>query len=100
MVVESVVVELVLVWHVLTTSISLSSKVTAPVSAMSEPSTDAPVWAVMDACANIIPLNADATPSDAEDPTCQMTLHSWAPFNNVTVAPAETVRLEPIWKTN
>lgn len=103
LVVEDVVVERVVVEaapHVSTTLMLLVTKVTAPVSAMREPSTFAPVLAVTEACARIMPLNVDPVPSDADDPTCQMTLHAWAPLIKDTLAAFWTVSVVPIWKTN
>src|SRR5690349_17244925 len=49
----------------------LLSSVTAAVRANSRPSTEAPLFAVIDASARMLPLNTELTPSVAELPTCQ-----------------------------
>src|SRR5438270_531721 len=56
----------------------LLSSVTAPLRASSRPITEAPVWAVMEVSAMIVPTNTELVPSVAELPTCQNTLHAWA----------------------
>jgi hypothetical protein len=79
---------------------ALLSRVTAPFSAISEPESDAPVLAVIDVCARMIPINAVFVPNVAELPTCQMTLHALAPLINITDDAEAVVSVVPIWKTN
>lgn len=62
--------------HVSTTLTTLVSKVTAALSSKREPETVVPWLAVMDCCASKMPLNELERPSVADEPTCQITLHS------------------------
>ncbi len=62
----------------------LLSSVTAAVRARSLPSTVAPVFAVIDARARIVPSKLVVVPSVAELPTCQKTLHAEAPLTSLT----------------
>jgi hypothetical protein len=56
----------------------------------------APVVAVIDAMAIIVPTKTELVPSVAELPTCQNTLHACAPLvNNITVELA-VIKVEPI----
>ena len=65
-------------------SIVLSSSVTAPLRARSRPSTEAPEFSPIDVRARIVPLKIVVVPSVAELPTCQKTLHGWAPLSSRT----------------
>jgi hypothetical protein len=55
---------------------TLVSRVTAPFRASSRPLTFAPVVAVMEVRARMLPLNVDPVPRVAELPTCQKTLQA------------------------
>jgi hypothetical protein len=68
------------------TATVLESRVTAPFLASRRPLTEALVLAVMDVSAATVPTRVDPTPSVAELPTCQKTLHALAP-------PVRTTRL-------
>src|SRR4029077_748452 len=61
------------------------SSVTAPLSATSLPSTDAPVVAVIDDEAIIVPSKTELVPSVAELPTCQNTFDAVAPLAKTTL---------------
>ena len=74
------------------------SSVTAPVRAKSLPSTVVPVVAAIDARARTFPLNVVVVPRVAELPTCQKTLHAWAPLIRLTLLPEAVIRVEAIWK--
>jgi hypothetical protein len=93
---ELVVEEDVVVAHADSARISLSSKVIAAVRANSPPSFVASVWAVIEARATIFPENTVPTPRVAELPTCQNTLHAWAPLVKDTAATVEVMSVEPI----
>jgi hypothetical protein len=77
---------------------ALSSRVTAPLRASTRPSTDAPVSSVADVRARIVPTKSLVVPIVAELPTCQKTLHAWAPFSSATVLPEAVVRVDPARK--
>ena len=74
------------------------SSVTAPLRARSRPSMTAPVVAVMDVSAMIVPLKFDPVPSVAELPICQNTLQACAPPEKTTLLPLAVVNVEPAWK--
>ncbi|MDQ0596259.1 hypothetical protein QF037_000604 [Streptomyces canus] len=60
----------------------------------------APVVALIDSLARMVPTNEVLVPSVAELPTCQNTLHGDAPLTKLTVLfSAAVVRVEPIWNT-
>ncbi len=60
----------------------------------------APVVAVIEVSARMVPTNEVSVPSVAELPTCQYTLHGEAPLTRLTVLlSAAVVRVEPIWNT-
>jgi len=61
------------------------SSVTAPLRANSRPWTVVPVRAEIDSRASTVPTNVVFVPRVAELPTCQKTLHAWAPLINATV---------------
>jgi hypothetical protein len=60
-------------------------KVTAPLRARARPWTVTLRFTVILVRARMLPTNVEPVPSVAELPTCQKTLHSWAPLINVTV---------------
>ena len=76
----------------------LVSRVTAPLRANSEPRMTAPVLAVIDVRARIDPMNLEATPSVAELPTCQNTLHAAAPLISSMLLSGEVMTVDPAWK--
>ena len=78
---------------------SLSSSVTAPLSARVRPLTVAPVFDVMLVSAMILPWNAVVVPMVAELPTCQKTLQSFPPLTTRTEELLAVVSVLPIWKT-
>ncbi len=75
------------------------SSVTAPLRASTRPSTVTPVVTVMLVSARIVPRNVEPVPSVAELPTCQKTLHDWAPLMRLIWLPEPVVSVEPAWKT-
>jgi hypothetical protein len=77
----------------------LSSRVTAPVRASTLPVTVLPVSTVADANARMLPTKVVLVPKVAELPTCQKTLHAWAPPMSFTVLPDAVMRVDPAWKT-
>jgi len=86
-------VDVVMMWFV--------SNVTAPVSAINLPSIDAPVVAVIDARAIIVPLKTEYVPRVAELPTCQKTFEDDAPLVRTILlapGPAAVVSVLPILK--
>jgi hypothetical protein len=77
------------------------SSVTAPFSAKTRPRIVTLVVTVMLWFARIVPTNSESLPSVAELPTCQNTLHAWAPFVRTTWLDEAVVSvLDPAWKTN
>ena len=79
----------------------LVSIVTAPVRASSLPSsTVAPVFAVMDVKARMFPTKRVVVSRVAELPTCQNTLHAWAPLMRLTLLFGAVVSVDPILKMN
>ena len=76
------------------------SRVTAPLRANRRPSMVTPVLTVILVSARIDPRKTDPTPSVAELPTCQKTLHDWVPFTNWTTLDDAVMSVEPAWKTN
>lgn len=81
--------------HVGEMKVSVSS-VTAPLRASARPRTVTPVVTVIDVRARMFPANIEFVPRVAELPTCQKTLHSWAPLINVTELPDAVVRVESV----
>jgi hypothetical protein len=75
-----------------------SSNVTAPVRARARPWTVTLVVTVIEVRARMFPTKTELVPSVAELPTCQKTLHSWAPLISVTVLPDPVVSVELVWK--
>ncbi len=78
----------------------LSFRVTAPLRAKTRPSTVAPLSRVADVKAMIVPTKVVVVPSVAELPTCQNTLHAWAPLIRLTVLLEAEISVEPAWKMN
>lgn len=76
------------------------SRVTSPVLANNLPSTTALVPRVILVDARIVPWKLDPVPSVAELPTCQKTLHAWAPFSKMISLAEADVSPEPAWKIN
>ncbi len=81
----------------------LVSMVTAPfpslsASASSRPFTDAPLFAVMDVKAKMVPLKIEPVPSVAELPTCQKTRQASAPLIRTTELADAVVSVDPAWK--
>jgi hypothetical protein len=74
------------------------SRVTAAVRARRRPFTVTPVVAVIEACARMVPAKLEPVPSVAELPTCQKTLHAWAPPVRVTVLPEAVMRVDAALK--
>lgn len=76
----------------------LVSRVTAPLRASKRPSMTAPVVAVIDVRAKILPRRVELVPNVAEDPTCQKTLQDRAlPVSTILLAEA-VIRVEAAWK--
>ena len=73
--------------------------VTAPLRAKRLPSTVTPSFIEIDVKARMLPWNAVLVPSVAELPTCQKTLHAWAPPMRLTLLPDAVISVEPAWKT-
>ena len=59
------------------------SRVTAAVRARARPWTVTPVVTVIEVRARMVPVKSESVPRVAELPTCQKTLHSWAPLIEV-----------------
>ena len=83
--------------HVGLTKVSWSS-VTAALRARARPCTVTLVFTVIELSARMLPRKTESVPSVAELPTCQNTLHSWAPLISVTVLADAVIRVEPAWK--
>ena len=78
----------------------LVSRVTAPLLASTRPATVVPVCTAAEVSARMLPTNVVLVPRVAELPTCQNTLHAWAPLIRLTVLFDAVVRVDPIWKMN
>ena len=77
----------------------LVSKVPPPVRANALPSRVAPVVAVTDASAIMVPVKVVFVPRVAELPTCQVTFWAWAPLIRMTLLlPAAVVSVDTTWK--
>ena len=79
--------------------IVLVSRVTAAVLASRRPTTVAPVVAVIDCLARMVPRNWAALPIVAELPTFQNTLQADAPPVSVILVPEPIVRVLAAWNT-
>ncbi len=73
-------------------------RVTAPLRASSRPFTVTPLFTVIDVSARIVPTKLELVPRVAELPTCQKTLHAWAPPTRVTVLADAVMRVEAALK--
>lgn len=82
------------------TVIVLLSKVTAAVCAIRRPSMVAPVFAVMDAAATIVPLKVELIPNVADDPTRQNTLQDCALLDRLILEELPVIKVDPVLKTN
>jgi hypothetical protein len=56
------------------------------------------VFAVIDVRARMVPTKVEPTPRVAELPTCQKTLHAWAPLMSTTLLLGEVMSVKPAWK--
>ena len=54
------------------------------VRASSLPSTVTPLLSEIDSSARMLPAKVELVPSVADEPTCQNTLHDWAPLISCT----------------
>ncbi|RPK62715.1 hypothetical protein EES44_16660 [Streptomyces sp. ADI96-15] len=79
--------------------IRLVSRVTDPLRASARPSMLAPVVALIEVRARMLPTKVDWVPSVAELPISQKTLHGCAPLMSATRLAEAVVRPEPTWKT-
>jgi hypothetical protein len=76
----------------------LLSRVTAPFRASALPSMIVPVFTEIDCRARMLPTKVELVPSVAELPTCQKTLHGWAPLTRATTLPDAVMSVDEIWK--
>jgi hypothetical protein len=75
------------------------SRLTCPFLARRRPWTCAPVFAVIEVSAMMVPIKLLFTPRVAELPTCQKTLQGvLAQPVVVTVEPVEVMSVDPVWK--
>lgn len=74
------------------------SNVTAPVRAYNPQFDDAPVVAVIEISATMLPAKLVPVPKVAELPTCQKTLDAVAPLTSNTFELLAVIRVLPIWK--
>lgn len=96
-VVETAVVLVVIGTHEAGLTVFVS-RVVAPLRASRRPWTRALVFALIEVNAMIVPTNVDPTPSVAELPTTQNTLHAWAPLTRDTVLLGAVIRVDAAWK--
>jgi hypothetical protein len=80
--------------------IVLVSRLTWPFRAKTRPATVVPVWTVAEVNAKTLPTKVVAVPRVAELPTCQNTLHAWAPPMRRTVLLEAVISVDPAWKMN
>ncbi len=59
-----------------------------------------PVVTEIEVKAMIVPTKLELVPNVAELPTCQKTLHDWAPLIKTTWLADAVIRVEAIWKMN
>jgi len=83
--------------HVGAMNVSLI-KVTAPLRARARPRTVTLSFRLIEVRAMTLPTIVELVPSVAELPTCQKTLHSWAPLISDTVLPVAVMSDESVWK--
>ena len=74
--------------------------VTPPLRARSRPSTAAPSCTAIAVDARRLPRNTLLAPSVAAPPTCQKTLHAWAPFTRPTLLPGAVTSADGTWRMN
>jgi hypothetical protein len=74
------------------------SNVVAPFRARRRPAMVAPVFAVIDVSARMLPTNSLPTSTVAELPTCQNTLHACAPLSSTTWLFVAVTTVDPAWK--
>lgn len=77
---------------------TLLSSVTSPLRARARPSIVALLVTAMEVSAMMVPLKDVFVPRVAELPTCQKTLHAWAPLMSATVLEEPVIRVSAIWK--
>ena len=80
------------------TVMASSSRVTAPLRASTRPMMVSPVCTVIDVRARTVPAKVELVAMVAELPTCQKTLHAWAPLARRIVVPVSVIRVDPAWK--
>jgi hypothetical protein len=78
----------------------LVSRLTWPFRASTRPVTVVPVCTVAEVNAKMLPTKVVLVPKVAELPTCQNTLHAWAPLISATVLFDAVIRVDPTWKMN
>src|SRR3569833_1442343 len=76
----------------------LSSRETWPLRASARPAPTVPVVTVSEVNAMIVPTKFEFVPSVAELPTCQNTLHAWAPLIRFTLLAEAVIKVEATWK--
>jgi hypothetical protein len=80
------------------TVMASSSRLTAPLRASTRPMMVSPVCTVIDVRARTVPAKVELVAMVAELPTCQKTLHAWAPLARTIVVPVSVIRVDPAWK--
>ncbi len=75
-------------------------RVTAAVFAITRPVTWTPNVTVTEVDAMTVPENALPLPRVAELPTCQKTLHAWAPLVSTTLLADALLSVDTAWKMN
>ncbi|HEY4451290.1 MAG TPA: hypothetical protein VGN13_06820 [Solirubrobacteraceae bacterium] len=80
--------------------IVLVSRLTAALCASRRPWIVAAVFAVIVAAAITVPTKRVPVPNVADEPTCQKTLHAWAPLTSWTAVLEPVVNVDAIWKMN
>jgi hypothetical protein len=75
-----------------------SSRLTCPLRASARPAMVSPVSTEIDVRARMVPVKAECVPRVAELPTCQNTLHAWAPLVSMTLLAESVVSVEGAWK--
>jgi hypothetical protein len=81
--------------HCWASTLSLMS-VTAAFSAYKPPATFTPSFSEIEVSARMFPTKSDLVPNVAELPTCQKTLHAFAPLISTTDDAAAVTSVEPI----
>jgi hypothetical protein len=75
-----------------------SSRLTCPLRASARPAMVSPVSTEIDVRARMVPVKAECVPRVAELPTCQNTLHAWAPLVSMTLLAESVMSVEGAWK--